>query len=226
MARATIPGTATVVTAKENAPQYGPEGESTFIDLITDRFDSTSWELQLEVRAEGKAAYTVSGTYSMPSRVHTIRRSLNGPPRLAAGVVLPVTVDVADPQRIEILWKELARSGGTAQLYGEQFSVRSLIDDVRSAVTPAAPSAPPSVAPTSPRPTAETYPPIGGVDFDTYIAAVLPVARGELAAADVIAHYEANGFPAGRVPEIAQAWVERASADPVLDEWYRYLTQT
>ena len=44
--------------------------------------------------------------------------------------------------------------------------------------------------------------------------------------ADLIAHYEASGFPTGRVPAIARAWAERTAATPVLDEWYRYLTQT
>ena len=226
MARATFPGTATVLAAKEIPPQRSSEGESTFIDLITDRFDSTLWRLRLEVRPDGGGDYEVAGEFSMPSKVHSVRRSLSGPPRLAAGVVLPVAIDAADPQRIEILWKQLIKSGGTAQLYEQGFTVKRLIDDLRDAVKPAEQALPPSVAPSSPRPTPEAYPPIGGVDFDTYIAAVLPVARGEVKAADVVSHYEANGFPAGRVPEIAQAWAERAGADPVLDEWYRYLTQT
>ncbi len=226
MARTTLPGTATVLSAKEIPPQRSSEGESSFIDLITDRFDSTLWQLQLEVRPDGAGAYEVAGEFSMPSTVHAIRRSLSGPPRLAPGVLLPVAIDAGDPQRVEILWKQLIRSGGTAQLYEEGFGARGLLHDLRDAVKPTEQTLPPSAAPSFPRPTPEAYPPIGGVDFDTYIAAVLPVARGEVKASDVVAHYEASGFPAGRVPEIAQAWAERAGADPVLDEWYRYLTQT
>ena len=212
MARATVSGTATVVSARE--------------DIAREGFNSTAWELELEVRPDGQSSYRVSGQFTMPNRVHKIRKTLSGPPQLAAGVVLPVAIDATDPQRIEILWKELTRSGGMSQLYGEQFSAKGLINDVRDAVTTKTPAAPPSTAPASPRPTAKTFPPIGGVDFDTYIAAVLPVARGDVKEADLIAHYEASGFPVGRVPAIAIAWAERTAADPVLDEWYRYLTQT
>ena len=226
MARATHPGTATVVSARENVAHYGNEGESTVIDLVTDHFDSTTWNLELDVQTEGQPSYRVSGMFAMPNRVHKLRRSLLGPPKLTAGVVLPVAIAAGDPQRIEILWKELVRSGGVAQLYGEQFSVGSLVSDIRDAFRTKTPEPPPSTAPTSARPTAASHPPIGGVDFDTYIAAVTPVARGLVTEADLIAHYEANGFPGGQAPEIAQAWAERGAADPVVYEWYRYLTQT
>lgn len=226
MAKGTLHGTATVVSAHENAPQSSNDGESTLIDLFTDRFDSWSYELKLDVQPEGGAAYRVSGEYRMPSRVHAIRKSLSGPPKLTPGVVLPVAIDASDPQKVEILWKELIRSGGTSQLYGESFSAKSLVADIRDAVTARTDPGPPANEPSSPRPTAERFPPIEGVDFDTYIAAVLPLTRGGVAAADVVAHYEASGFPVGRVPQVAQAWAERTAATPELDEWYRYLTQT
>jgi len=227
MARATVSGTATVVSAREDIDQdWSDSGEASFVDIVKDRFDSTAWELELEVRPDGQSSYRVSGQFTMPNRVHKLRKTLSGPPQLAAGVVLPVAIDATDPQRIEILWKELIRSGGMSQLYGERFSAKGLINDFRDAVTTKTPAAPPSTAPASPRPTAKTFPPIGGVDFDTYIAAVLPVARGDVKEADLIAHYEASGFPIGRVPAIATAWAERTAADPVLDEWYGYLTQT
>jgi len=227
MARAMLSGTATVVSAREDIAREGfDDGEASFAGAVLDVFKSTAWELELEVRPDGQSSYRVSGQFRMPNRVHKIRKTLSGPPQLAAGVVLPVAIDAADPQRIEILWKELVRSGGMSQLYGEQFSARELINDFRDAVTAKTPAAPSSSAPASPRPTAKTFPPIDGVDFDTYIAAVLPVARGDVQEADLIAHYEASGFPIGRVPAIATAWAERTAADPVLDEWYGYLTQT
>ena len=201
-------------------------GDPSFVDMIVGIFESTLWDLELDVRPDGQPAFRLSGQFEMPNRVHKIRKSLSGPPQLAPGVVLPVSIEAAEPRRVEILWKQLIRSGGMSQLYGEQVSLKGIVDDFRDATKVTTVAPPPSAPPSSPRPTAETFPPIGGVDFDTYIAAVLPIARGQVKEADLIAHYEASGFPAGRVPAIAQAWANRTGADPVLDEWYRYLTQT
>jgi len=226
MARVKLSGTATVVSACKNESESVDNGESTFVDLITDRFESTLWDLELDVRPDGQSAFRLSGQYKMPNRVHKIRKGFSGPPQLAPGVVLPVAIEDAEPRRVEILWKQLIRSGGMSQLYGEQFSLKGIVDDFRDAIKVTTVAPPPSAPPSSPRPTAETFPPIDGVDFDTYIAAVLPISRGEVKEADLIAHYEASGFPVGRVPPIAQAWANRAAADPVLHEWYRYLTQT
>lgn len=60
-------------------------------------------------------------------------------------------------------------------------------------------------APSSPRPTTETHPPVEGVDYDTWVRAMLA------------------GDPV--TPGAQAAWMAMAKRDPVVGEWYRWDVQ-
>lgn len=97
--------------------------------------------------------------------------------------------------------------GGIRELRSD---LADAVADIRSA--PGAPSVP--------RPTDETHPPIEGVGYDTWIRANAALGRGLITAGDRVAAFERAGFPVGRVEEVDAAWWGRAKSDQAVGAWY------
>jgi hypothetical protein len=76
-------------------------GPSTPLDMVTDHFGSRRHRLVLEVRLPGRDPYTVHGEWKVPNRS---LGALGGGGILAAGMELPVRVDVDEPQSVDIDW--------------------------------------------------------------------------------------------------------------------------
>lgn len=213
---ATVSGSATVLSATRPGEHYDPAEPFWWQSAWEFRFGGTDWDLELEVTVPGQPAYRVAGRWQLPNKVVKLRRTIEGPARLTVGMVLPVTVDSSDHAKVDIDWKAFKASGADAQLHPEIGSVRrelkSFVKDLRT-------REPPPV-PTSPRPTAESHPPIEGVDFDAWMTAIVAIVRGKVSAADCPALYDAHGFPAGRGEAISAQWYERLQSDEVLRDWY------
>ncbi len=73
--------------------------------------------------------------------------------------------------------------------------------------------------PAMPRPTAESHPPIEGVDYDTWIRANVQVGRGGAPADQRISILERHGFPVGRAEEVDAAWWALTQTDDALRDW-------
>jgi len=111
-------GRATIVTATHDLG-HDASGSDPYWwqDAATAAFGKTRWLLELDVQVADGSPYRVSGRFEMPNRLHKVRKVLDGPLRLQPGVVLPVVVDGADPQNVEIDWKAFKATGGVEQLY-------------------------------------------------------------------------------------------------------------
>jgi hypothetical protein len=222
MGRQRVRGTATVVSAHEVVPHSSAEGEAMLVQEVAEHLAGAStWELELDVQPPAGDAYRTQGTFRMPNRLHKLRKVFAGPPRLQAGVELPVDIDAGDPTAIEIDWKALKASGGTDQLYprslGPLGQVKDLLDDLQRLGGDAGPP------PSCPRPTPETHPPILGVDFDTWIATIQALQRAGLSNPDEVhAYCEARGFPVGRTQVVDADWRRVTQTDNAAAEWYHW----
>lgn len=188
-----------------------------FTDVLGHRFGKTRWVMALDVQLPGGSHHRVEGEFKVPNKLFKLRHIHKGQPWFRAGLRLPVTIDDRQSGGVTIDWDEFERRGGVAGLYPDEESVadtvRGFVAEVRS--QPAAPE------PDVPRPDRTTHPPVEGVDFDQWLGAVLGVRR-RMAPAELEAHYQASGFPAGRGDAISAVWYERVQADPAVNAWYLY----
>jgi len=120
------------------------------------------------------------------------------------GLLSPVTAVTEAPRKL---------LGG---LRGIKDQLTAHLDDIRSA--------PP--APTVPRPTPETHPPIEGVDYDTWVRATIRQVRAGVGADGQAAFLEAQGFPAGRADAITDGWWARAHTDDAVRDWFGHDSRT
>lgn len=218
-----VRGTARVVSAREVAAHVGPDdGQSMVLAEVAGHIaGATTWQLELEVRPPQGETYRVQGTYRMPNRLHRVRKVFAGPPRLQAGVELPVQIDAHDPRSLQIDWKALKASGGVDQLHprslGPLGQVKDLIADLQRLGGGAGPP------PSSPRPTALTHPPILGVDFDLWIDTIHGLQRDQVTDTEAVhAYCEARGFPVGRTEVVDADWRRVTDTDNAAAEWYRW----
>jgi len=211
-----------VVSAFEVVAHSVGNGDGSGLMDVADHFvGASTWDLELEVRPPQGAAYRVRGTYRMPNRLHRFRKAFAGPPRLQAGVELPVHIDAGDPMVFEVDWKALKASGGVDQLYprslGALGQVKDLVADLKGL------GGKPGPPPSSPRPTALTHPPILGVDFDLWIDTIHALQRDQVTDTEAVhAYCEARGFPVGQTEVVDADWRRVTQTDNAAAEWYHY----
>lgn len=214
-----VQATAVIVGARRGVDGSGgpDDGESYWWqDALDARFGKDRWSLELDVHLPGHAPYRVVGEWKVPNRLQTFRNAFKGKQTLRPGVLLPVLVDATDASKVAIDWDTFRRSGGADQVTASDEptvsqSVKQAVADMR-----AGPS-----APTHPRPTAASHPPIEGVDYDRFVAAVAGMKR-KMTERDREVRYAAQGFPPGRGDAIAAAWSDRLRDDGALLDWYQY----
>ncbi|MBA2282390.1 MAG: hypothetical protein M3527_06595 [Actinomycetota bacterium] len=223
MGRRDVRGRATIASARRPGTSESDGDEFFLVGLASHAFGKERWDLELDVEVPGWATYRVSGTWRVPNRLWKVRKILDGPGRLFPGIVVPVVVDAGNASKVDIDWDDFKSSGSDAQLYPDTGSVRQalsgLLADLRS-TTPG--EAAPKPRPAGDRPTAAVFPPIEGVDYDTWMRAVVGVMRHRVPEGEQAAHYEARGFPAGRALDVSAAWFDRVKADARLRVWYVY----
>lgn len=89
------------IHAKRYDPQAGPGFFNGFDRLRELGFGTYKWTLALEVTAEGRDPYVVEGEFRVPVKVGIT---------LPTGILLPVSVSRADPQKIAIDWDAVRSS--------------------------------------------------------------------------------------------------------------------
>lgn len=98
-------------------------------------------------------------------------------------------------------------------------SLRELVGDVGETVREITSENPP---PSSPRPTAETHPPVQGVDYDHWIRSLVGLGRGGVTPDQKPAFLESLGFPLGAADAVDAEWYRRAKTDAVVADWFGY----
>ena len=93
-----LQGTAVVKDVGE--PQY-PHTDEDNVHLSDFGLGSTLFPLQLEVTVDGRAPYTVNDTFRVPTKVTN----------WDVGTTVPVYVDPADQNKIELNWDQFIASG-------------------------------------------------------------------------------------------------------------------
>ena len=107
---------ASVVTARRAGNGGGPDdGDSYwFQDLGSAVFGRTVWELVLDVRPPAGEPYRVPVRTPQPNRLFGIRGFLSGDVGIAPGLVLPVLIDPARPDQVEVDWKAFEATPGAS----------------------------------------------------------------------------------------------------------------
>ena len=102
-----IEGTAKILALDRDADWTGKpqDGESWWWEDAYDVLAKKGYELDLEVTLPGREPYRVRGRFKVPAKAERtgfVRGSLN------PGLELPVRVDPADPDRVEVDWDRFA----------------------------------------------------------------------------------------------------------------------
>lgn len=199
------------------------EGDSFLLEDVAEAmWGRSSHHLVIDVHLPGHGSYRVQGAWKVPNRLGSLRRTIARNRRLQVGMVLPVLVDPNRAGDVEIDWKAFVASG-ELERHDEQGLVATITGGIREMVADMRRAGEPDpVAPTVPRPTDATHPPIAGIGFDQWIGAVVAGLVARVRRRQREAHYLAHGLPPGRVDEVNTGWVDRVKRDPVVSAWYIY----
>jgi len=110
-----VQATARIVGVKHHRPGTTDEGEAWPWEDAISSFGKSSYTLEMEVTVPGRDPFTVTGRYKVPAKAE--KTGLSRTP-LSKGLELPVRVDSADPERVEIDWNRFAASPDREEALG------------------------------------------------------------------------------------------------------------
>lgn len=112
-----IEGTAKIVDLEtHHRTGKARDGDSWWWEDAYDAVAATRYALELEVTVPGREPYTVKGEFRAPAKAE--RTGLTRA-SLSRGLELPVRVDPADPDRVEVDWDRFAASPGRKEALGD-----------------------------------------------------------------------------------------------------------
>jgi hypothetical protein len=104
---------------------------SNVLDVATDFFRSRKYRFLLEVHVDGRAPYTVDGTWKVPAKAEQFGPLRSGGSILPPGVELPVDVADDDPSDVDIDWDAYVA------IPGRKKTQKKLYEEYRAAKTAA-----------------------------------------------------------------------------------------